>query len=215
MKQGLILLPGVLLAFPSAQARTMSPVAVTLAPLTLCEAPAEVCVPRTFIPSDVQRNQGEAKDSHPRTKEMSLPKGDPVEVLASDQSGQWLKVAARYCLNDCKETYSGWLKRSDIAYLSQFQRMRSWLGEREFQIQAGDYADVFKLGADGRFKTNNGSGAMFSYKDIVWARLNKHPARPEYIFIPVAAEGKHCWTMEPQEGKLGAERWNCFSLQIK
>lgn len=179
----------------------MNPVAIVLSPLALCGSPVDSCAHRTYRTSSWGGCKNEPKGCYLQEFEMSLPKGDPIEVIDSDTSGKWLRVVARWCTSDCTKTFSGWLKRSDVAYLSEFKPTTSWPSESTFLIEIGDYADQFKVQKDGSFRTYDQHGSMFFFRDIVWARLKKKPNSTEFIFIPVEAEGKYCWSINPGEEK--------------
>jgi hypothetical protein len=138
-----------------------------------------------------------------------LHKGDEVQVVEADRSGAWIRVIAYWCTATCKETFSGWMPRRDLVYLSEFRKMPSWPGPSFFQIEAGDYAQQFKVRKDGSFTANNRRGSMFYYRDIVWARLRANPQQTQFLFIPVADQ--HCWSMNPEEETYGDEHWNCFA----
>jgi hypothetical protein len=184
--------------------------AITLSPLKLCEAPSETCVPRIYKTNVWQGCNKEPEGCYLKAFEMTLPKGDAVQIVGRDRAGAWIKVVARWCTSTCKETFSGWLRRQDIAYLAEFRRLTSWSAEEKFQIEAGDYAEEFHVRKDGRFKIADRQGTMFFYGDVIWARLRKAPNSTEFLFIPVKGD-KHCWTENPEEDVYGDERWNCFS----
>ena len=210
----------VLLALSANNALSAEYPAITRSPITLCRAPGEGCAANTFQTSTWGGCRGEPKGCYLRSFDMQLPKGDVVRVVARDRRDaqrDWVFLKARWCIpgekGGCDSQFSGWARRSRIAYFDEFKRMASWPGERSFQIEAGDYAEVFRVNQDASFSLSDGErGTMFVNDDIVWARLRGRPTDTQFIFTP-GDNGKHCWTTSPEEEAFGDERWNCFTLR--
>jgi len=219
---------GLCVLFASGPAFSANELAIIKGQVVLCEESKNNCVAKTNISKSCKRIP---KDECGKPRPVQLPPGDIVEIssLLSDSHGiEWLLVKSRYCIPDaspsgCTSTFSGWVKKVNVAYLKEFQRIKSWPHIEEFSVEAGDAAADFKINTDGTFEFRGcdtpcfdkfcDKGEMFSVGDIIWARLSSPRDYPEFIFTKHTTEDSYCWTSggANRSHQTDGRRLNCFS----
>jgi hypothetical protein len=195
---------------------------IVVSNVTLCKTPTENCVPNSYKTSDWPGCKLERSGCYVRKFDMKLPAGEVVQTISPDGNGNpenWIRVKARQCVpvkQDqpmCKETFTGWLRKSQVAYIDEFKPIASWPMEQAFQMEVGDWLARINIRRDGTFSYSDNNdeckteqcsgGAIYTHRNLVWARFGNR-SDLGFLFIKLAGQETYCWTNAPDRG------FNCF-----
>jgi hypothetical protein len=140
----------------------------------------------------------ESKDVWFVTQRVQVPSGDNKGGTITFQPGEALRVSqvsgSRYLV----VRWFGyetpvWIPRKYLARLSSFTPIHAWHGDKQYEIEAGDYSGTYEFHADGTFKlvetesidSPGGEhyemvtrrGRLYQMGNAVWARVGKRQPR--------------------------------------
>lgn len=209
--------------------------AISLVETTLCKTKTAPCDPVTSKINGWFNCRNEPGGCYEKEVLFTLQQGEevlvelpaPDAVQTSSSGDRWVHIETNYCAaNNCDGSHiSGWLRRSQVALLTEFRPLKKWPRTQVVHVYLGDYAATIHIKENATFRAtgaiasevhnypeHKSKGRLYRFGNILWAKpANKSDG---FFFVGQPDLQRFCWNQGDGFLEKGHERYpeenSCF-----